>query len=129
MSFSQQSRIQNLSGYSPQVTTWSNTLGSTQNATIERASEDSQVTALREILTSFRTEISSALPSLSQQPASKERIEKRLGLLESQIDGLLRKTSFKSTSTSQGVRELDYSALLLEKENQIVNLQRRINVL
>ena len=62
---SQQSRTQNLSGYSSQATTWTNTLGSTQNATIERASEDIQASALREILTSFRTEITNVLPSLS----------------------------------------------------------------
>lgn len=52
-----------------------------------------------------------------------------MGLLESQIDGLIRKKSFKGLSIGDGGRELDYSNLLLEKENEIIRLQRKINAL
>jgi hypothetical protein len=68
---SQQTRNQSLSGYLPTVNTWSNSVPLTQNGTIERASEDFQAIALRDILASFRTEITNVLPSLSNEPASK----------------------------------------------------------
>jgi hypothetical protein len=52
---SQQTRNQSLSGYLPTVNAWSNSVPLAQNGTIERASEDFQATALRDILASFRT--------------------------------------------------------------------------
>ena len=51
---SQQTRNQSLSGYLPQVNAWSTSVPSTQNTTIERASEDSQATILKDILATFR---------------------------------------------------------------------------
>lgn len=52
---SQQTRNQSVSGYLPTVNTWSNSVPSAQNGTIERASEDFQAIALKDILASFRT--------------------------------------------------------------------------
>lgn len=101
---SQQTKNQTFSGFSPQVNPRSTTLGTSQNITMERASEDFPAAALRDILTSFRTEITNVLPSLSQEPLSKDRIERRLGLLESQIDGLLRRRTFKTVATKEGAR-------------------------
>lgn len=50
-------------------------------------------------------------------------------LLEKQIDGLLRrKIGFSSMTDHQsGSRSLDYSGILNEKQNQIVELEKKIN--
>lgn len=49
-------------------------------------------------------------------------------LLESEIDGLMkRKINFTVKDTQGGHRVLDYTNLLNEKENQIIELEKKIN--
>lgn len=54
-----------------------------------------------------------------------EEFNKRLFLLESEIDGLMKRKINSSTADSTG-RVLDYSLLINEKENQVVGLEKRI---
>ena len=57
----------------------------------------------------------------------KEDYEKRLQLAEQEIEGILRKKINCSVNDSEGgERVLDFSNLLNEKENQIVELERKI---
>jgi len=55
----------------------------------------------------------------------KEDFNKRLILLEGEIDGLMKRKVNASTSDSTG-RVLDYDLLMNEKENQLVELEKKI---
>jgi len=55
----------------------------------------------------------------------KEEYNKRLHLLESEIEGLMRRKVNASTGDSTG-RVLDYDLLMNEKETQIVELEKKI---
>ena len=57
--------------------------------------------------------------------SQKEEYNKRLHLLESEIDGLMRRKVNVSTGDSTG-RVLDYDLLMNEKETQIVELEKKI---
>lgn len=57
--------------------------------------------------------------------SQKEEFSKRLHLLESEIDGLMKRKVNVGTADSTG-RVLDYSLLINEKENQVVELEKKI---
>lgn len=55
-------------------------------------------------------------------------MNKRLLLLEHEIDGLLkRKINYSVRDEIGGTRVMDYTGLLNEKETQIVELEKKIN--
>jgi hypothetical protein len=57
----------------------------------------------------------------------KNSYEKRLLLLEHQFDGLMKqKLIFEAPDREGGTRKLDYAVLLNEKENQIVELEKKV---
>lgn len=55
----------------------------------------------------------------------KEDFNKRLILLEGEIDGLMKRKVNASTADSTG-RVLDYDLLMNEKETQLVELEKKI---
>lgn len=55
-----------------------------------------------------------------------ESYNKRMLLLEEEVDGLL-KRKINVESTDAPGRVLDYSLLMNEKENQLVELEKKIN--
>jgi hypothetical protein len=55
----------------------------------------------------------------------KDEFHKRLLLIESEIDGLMKRKVNATTSDSTG-RVLDYDLLINEKENQVVELEKKI---
>ena len=55
----------------------------------------------------------------------KEDFNKRLLLLEGELDGLMKRRVNASTADSTG-RVLDYDLLMNEKENQLVELEKKI---
>ena len=57
---------------------------------------------------------------------SMESYNKRMLLLEEEVDGLL-KRKINVESTDAPGRVLDYSLLMNEKENQLVELEKKIN--
>lgn len=58
----------------------------------------------------------------------KDDFAKRLLLLESEVDGLLkRRINYTAGDQVSGERTLDYSGILNEKENQLVELEKKIN--
>ena len=59
------------------------------------------------------------------QGDQKEDFNKRLLLLEGEIDGLMKRRVNASTADSTG-RVLDYDLLMNEKENQLVELEKKI---
>lgn len=57
----------------------------------------------------------------------KDQLQKRLLLLEHEVDGLLkRRIQFSVKDRQGGERVLDYTGLLNEKETQIVELEKKI---
>ena len=86
---------------------------------------DSDVTALNNIKNVFlllRNEFSSNEgPRIVFENEKKDDMNKRLILLEKEIDGLMRKRiEYSVKDQTGGMRTLDYGNLLNEKENQIV---------
>lgn len=66
-------------------------------------------------------------PEISRvHQTSKLHYEERLNLLEKEIDGLMKKKINFTSQDIQGTRFLDYTTILHEKENQINELNRRI---
>lgn len=57
--------------------------------------------------------------------SQKEDFSKRLLLLEGELDGLMKRRVNASTADSSG-RVLDYDLLMNEKENQLVELEKKI---
>lgn len=54
-------------------------------------------------------------------------LQRRLFLLEHEVDGLLkRKINFNLKDHVNGTRILDYGIMLNEKENQVIELERKI---
>lgn len=54
-------------------------------------------------------------------------LDKRLLLLESEVEGLLkRRINFSVKDSMGGQRTMDYTGILNEKENQIVELEKKI---
>jgi hypothetical protein len=57
----------------------------------------------------------------------KAQLDKRFFLIEHEIDGLLkRKINYTVKDSQGGSRSLDYTNILNEKENQIVELEKKI---
>jgi hypothetical protein len=62
------------------------------------------------------------------QGAKKDEFNKRLILLESEIEGLMkRKINYSTRDEKGGTRIMDYTGVLNEKETQIVELEKKIN--
>ncbi len=58
----------------------------------------------------------------------KEQLDRRMLLLEHEIDGILkRKINYTGKDIQGGTRSMDYTGILNEKENQIVELEKKIN--
>jgi len=54
-------------------------------------------------------------------------LDRRLLLLEHEIEGLLkRRINFSVKDQEGGLRTMDYTGILNEKENQIVELEKKI---
>ncbi len=47
-------------------------------------------------------------------------------LMESEVEGLMRRKINLTTTGDQGQRSLDYTTLLNEKENQVIELEKKI---
>ena len=86
------------------------------------------------ILSDFKGSISrlwedffSGKTGVQLQTDVKDQLQKRLLLLEHEVDGLLkRRIQFNVKDNSGGSRVLDYTGLLNEKETQLVELEKKI---
>ena len=61
-------------------------------------------------------------PTISIFGEKRDDLDRRLLLLEHEVDGLLKRDILYSLKGQDGTRSLDYTNLLNEKENQIVEL-------
>lgn len=86
------------------------------------ASDHAQLSALKNALFQLRQEL---FPK--GQANTRDDLLRRFELLEQNVDGLLRrKITFSLKDQKGGTRSMDYTGILNEKENQIVELERKI---
>lgn len=82
---------------------------------------------IRNVLLTLQQEFSSQNgPSIILEAQQKTNFHQRLLLLEGEIEGLMKRRITFSAEGSEA-RCLDYSNLLNEKENQVVELEKKIN--
>lgn len=95
--------------------TWSE---STENVIISGSSDLTRLSGLRGAILKLKEEFFSASSGIVIAGDKREVFDRRFLLLEHELDGLLkRKITY---SSSEGERNLDYTGLLNEKENQII---------
>ena len=83
---------------------------------------------LQNILLALRGEFLSESGQVVITGNSRDNINQRMILLENEIEGLMkRRINYTVKDTQGGQRSLDYTNLLNEKENQIVELEKKIN--
>ena len=80
----------------------------------------------REVLTDLLRDFDTRDGRVVIDGQKKEDYSKRLHLLENQIEGLMRQNFFYEKTNEKGTRVLDYAALINEKENQVVELEKKI---
>ena len=95
---------------------------------IHGESDFAQLSNLRNILLTLQSEFTSGGSQVVFSGDKKDDFNKRLILLEGEIDGLLkRKIEFSARDERGATRVLDYTGVLNEKETQIVELEKKIN--
>ena len=100
---------------------WSN---SQENIVLSGSTESNNLSGLRGALLKLKQDFFSSNSGVVIAGDKKESFDRRFLLLEHEIDGLLkRKINY---TAKQGDRVLDYTGLLNEKENQVVELEKKI---
>ena len=95
-----------------------------QNVVISGASDLTDLGRFKNILLALQTEFG----GIVVDPTKRDEFNRRLILLENEIDGLMkRKINYSIRDGEGGSRFLDYTSLLNEKENQIIELEKKIN--
>ena len=91
-------------------------------------SDFSQLTGFKGALLALRNDFfGQGSERITIQGEKREELDRRMLLLEHEIDGLLkRRIDFSVRDKQGGHRTMDYTGLLNEKENQIVELEKKI---
>jgi len=104
--------------------TWSNEEG--ENVIIHGPSDFALLRGFKNALLALRNDFTSE-SHLLVDADRKEEFSRRLLLLEHEIDGLLkRRINYSLKDQEGGHRTLDYTSILNEKENQIIELEKKI---
>lgn len=97
------------------------------NLIVNGGSEMTVLGNMRNVLLTLRQEFSSQNgPSIILENEQKINFNQRFLLLEAEIEGLMRR-KINYTVEGGSERGLDYSSFLNEKENQVVELEKKIN--
>lgn len=94
--------------------------------TVVNGSDVEEISQYKSILQSLKYDFEDAHPAASDG-TKRENLEKRLILLEHEIDGLLKRKINFTSKDSSGTRFLDYTTILNEKENEIITLHKKID--
>ena len=101
--------------------------GETQNkVVVDGGSDLLQLSALRGALLGLKDEFFTGRDQISIAGDKRELLDKRMLLLEHEIDGLLKRRINYGVSEGDMGRVLDYTGILNEKENQIIELEKKI---
>lgn len=107
---------------------WSSIGDGRGDIVIRGESDYALLSNLRNILLGLQTEFTQGGAKVTFSGEQKDDFNKRLLLLEHEIDGLLkRKINYAARDEVGGTRVMDYTGLLNEKETQIVELEKKIN--
>jgi len=102
-----------------------------ENVVISGTSDINTLGRFKNILLAFKDEFAGPIEGPGHIVITGDRrddFNKRLILLESEIEGLLkRKIDYTVRDQQGGSRVMDYTNLLNEKENQIIELEKKIN--
>jgi hypothetical protein len=99
---------------------WSN---ADTNVVIKGSSDYSLLQGLRNAILTLRQDFFvNQGPTISIFGEKRDDLDRRLLLVEHEIEGLLKRDILYSLKAADGTRSLDYTNLLNEKENQIVEL-------
>lgn len=99
--------------------TWESTLIDNSETVISGYSDIGALRNLKNVLLSLQTEFGQEGTRVSLSGVQKDEFNKRLLLLEHEIDGMMKRKINASSTDSTG-RVLDFTLILNEKENQIV---------
>ena len=96
-------------------------MGETGDVVITGESDVSVLRNLQGVLLSLQSEFGQSGNKIVIQGEKKDDFNKRLILLENEIEGLLkRRINFSARDEKGGTRIMDYTGLLNEKETQVV---------
>ena len=94
---------------------------------ISGTSDYGLLAALKDAILKLKTDFFSRTGSVSIKVEERDDLDKRFLLFEHELDGLLRRRiEYSAKDFEGGTRNLDFTTLLNEKENQIVELERKI---
>lgn len=94
---------------------------------ISGSSDYARISGLRNAILELRSSYFSSNSGLSVRGEGHDELDRRFLLIEHELDGLLRRSLTFSTVDSEGkARSINYTALLNEKETQIVELEQRV---
>lgn len=93
---------------------------------VDGGSDLLQLSALRGALLSLKDEFFTGRESITIAGDRREVLDRRMLLLEHEIDGLLKRRINFSVKEGEVGRVLDYTGILNEKENQIIELEKKI---
>jgi hypothetical protein len=97
------------------------------NVVIKGSSDYSLLQGLRNAILTLRQDFFvNQGPTISIFGEKRDDLDRRLLLVEHEIEGLLKRDILYSLKAADGTRSLDYTNLLNEKENQIVELEKKI---
>ena len=103
-------------------------MGETGDVVITGESDASVLRNLHGVLLSLQSEFGSSGNRIVIEGDRKDDYNKRLILLENEIEGLLkRKINYSTRDERGGTRSMDYTGILNEKETQVVELEKKIN--
>jgi hypothetical protein len=97
-----------------------------QNIIIQGSSDFALLSTLRGAILKLKDEYFSGSESIVIAGDKRETFDRRFLLLEHEIDGLLRRRINFSVKEGEYGRSMDYTGLLNEKENQIIELEKKI---
>lgn len=94
-----------------------------KNVVVSGSTDYSKISTLKNALLELRNAYFSQSSGLSIQGENRDELDRRFLLVEHELDGLLRRRiEYSSKDYESGTRTLDFTNLLNEKENQIVEL-------
>ena len=97
-----------------------------ERVVISGSSDVTQLTTIRGALLKLKEEFFTGSDSIVIEGHKKELFERRMFMLEHEMDGILRRRINFSVKEGDNTRVLDYTNLLNEKETQIVELEKKI---
>jgi hypothetical protein len=94
---------------------------------ISGSSDYGLLQGLKDSITKLKTDFFSRSGSITFKAEERGDLDRRFLLFEHELDGLLRRRiEYSAKDFEGGTRNLDFTSLLNEKENQIVELERKI---